>query len=900
MSSSFADVSLTLDGVTGAAPPPAPSRSCAVDELVAGLNDAQRQAVRSDSQALLIVAGAGSGKTRVLTHRIARLIHDGSAHHGSILAITFTNKAATEMRHRLGALIGVVAERMWVSTFHSACARILRYEASRLELPSQFSIYDAADTKRMLASVSHDLRLSQKEYGPRVLSRRISALKNELIDPDDYAARGDGENPPDRNVANAYREYTARMQDAGAIDFDDIIMKTVTMFQGCPEVAEHYRRRFRHILVDEYQDTNHAQYVLIRELVGGPGATNPTADVPPGNVTVVGDSDQSIYAFRGATIRNILEFENDFPGTETVVLEQNYRSTQNILSAANAVIECNKERRPKKLWTASGDGAMIVGHLADNEYDEATFVVSEVDRLCDKHGVTPDQVAVFYRTNAQSRVLEEVLMRMGLPYRIVGGTRFYERREIKDAIAYLRVIANPNDTVNLQRIINVPKRGIGDKAQESVARLADSEGISFSAALRRTDEAPWLASRAGKAIASFVTLIDELTAQYEGEASIAELLTTILDRTGYTAALQATGDPQDESRLENLEELCNAARQFEEQRVAAAAHREAGDTDVENNDEEPATPPDDSAERPDLPGEPGHDAVNPQTEAAAATPEPDDAPTTALADFLERVSLVADADSIPDGAVADGQTPDGDGDAAITLMTLHTAKGLEFPVVFLTGLEDGVFPHSRSFSGDDVEEERRLAYVGITRARERLYLTRAAARTVFGTPEYHPPSRFLDDIPDELVQWNRKSPRGDDGWPGRRRTGTDYDNDYGAMGGPEYGGGQRRGSSGGRQRAAREEWQGDIKHWQGTAATLRRDGASSKPSATAPARAAGSRASKKPVAKVDVGDRVTHDEFGLGKVVDMEDSSRGPVAHIAFSSGDTKRIVLKFAAIEKL
>lgn len=893
------DFPQTLSALVGGPSAPPAELGCAGADLVAGLNDAQSQAVCSDSQALLIVAGAGSGKTRVLTHRIARLIHDGTAHHGSILAITFTNKAAAEMRHRLGALIGFAAERMWVSTFHSACVRILRYEASRLELPSQFSIYDAADTKRMLASVSHDLRLSQKEYGPRVLSRRISALKNELIDPDDYVGRGDGENPPDLNVANAYREYTARMQAAGAIDFDDIIMKTVTMFQAFPEVAAHYRRRFRHILVDEYQDTNHAQYVLIRELVGGPGATNPTADVPPGHVTVVGDSDQSIYAFRGATIRNILEFENDFPGAETVVLEQNYRSTQNILSAANAVIERNKERRPKKLWTASGDGAMIVGHLADNEYDEATFVVSEVDRLSDEHGVKPDQVAVFYRTNAQSRVLEEVLMRMGLPYRIVGGTRFYERREIKDAIAYLRVIANPNDTVNLQRIINVPKRGIGDKAQESIARLADSEGTSFSAALRRTDEAPWLASRAGKAIASFVTLIDELTAQYEGGASIAELLTTILDRTGYKAALQATGDPQDESRLENLEELCNAARQFEEQRVAAAAHREAGDTDVENHDEEPATPPADSAERPDLPGEPGHEVVIPQTTAAAMS-EDDDGPTTALADFLERVSLVADADSIPDGAVADGQTPDGDGDAAITLMTLHTAKGLEFPVVFLTGLEDGVFPHSRSFSEDAVEEERRLAYVGITRARERLYLTRAAARTVFGTPEYHPPSRFLDDIPDGLVQWNRKSPRSSHGWPGRRRTGTDYDNDYGANSSSEYGGGRRRGSSGGRQRAARQEWQGDIKHWQGTAATLRRDGASSKPSATAPARAAGSRASKKPVAKVDVGDRVTHDEFGLGKVVDMEDSSRGPVAHIAFSSGETKRIVLKFAAIEKL
>ncbi|BDZ59108.1 hypothetical protein GCM10025872_27650 [Barrientosiimonas endolithica] len=518
----------------------------------------------------------------------------------------------------------------------------------------------------------------------------MSNLKNELIDHETAASNAAGETATERDrlVAQAYAEYQARLRQANAFDFDDLIMTTVNLLQVFPDVAEHYRRRFRHVLVDEYQDTNHAQYVLVRELVGHRVDDAAQGQVPPAELAVVGDADQSIYAFRGATIRNIVEFEQDYPDATTILLEQNYRSTQTILKAANAVIERNSDRREKNLWSDSGDGEPIVGYVADNEHDEASFVARTIDRLADDHGVKPRDVAVFYRTNAQSRAVEEVLVRVGLPYKIVGGTRFYERREVKDALAYLRVVSNPADTVNLRRILNVPKRGIGDRAEACVAALAERERIPFVAALGRPEDAPGIATRSVTAIRGFTTLLEGLGQTRDSGAGVAELLEAILDRSGYLAELRASHDPQDETRIENLAELVAVAREFDETY-----------------------------------------------------------PEGSLEDFLEQVSLVADSDEIPD---------EGDDNGVITLMTLHTAKGLEFPVVFLTGLEDGTFPHLRSLGDDDeLAEERRLAYVGITRARERLHLSRAQVRSAWGAPQYNPPSRFLDEIPSGLISWER-------------------------------------------------------------------------------------------------------------------------------------------------
>ena len=729
--------------------------SADVDALLDGLNPQQRAAVEHAGPPLLIVAGAGSGKTRVLTHRIAYLLATGRARPGQVLAITFTNKAAAEMRERVAHLVGPVAQRMWVSTFHSACVRILRREASTLGLRSSFSIYDSADSLRLVTLVARELDLDVKKYPPKTLAHKISNLKDELVDAEDFARTVSGDDAGfDGVLASVYQRYSARLRQAQALDFDDLIMTTVHLLQAFPHVAEHYRRRFRHILVDEYQDTNHAQYVLVRELVGPnlghpvvgpnlghpvvgpmPDDVGPAPDVvsdgadehppsalPPGELTVVGDADQSIYAFRGADIRNIVEFEEDFPDARTILLEQNYRSTQTILSAANAIITKNPGRKPKRLWTDAGDGVQIVAYVADDERQEAQFVVAEIDRLADDAGVRPGDVAVFYRANAQSRALEDALVRVGLPYRVVGGTRFYDRREVKDAVAYLRVVANPDDDVNLRRILNVPKRGLGERSEAMVAGYAQRAGLSFGAALGQLDDVPGLGTRAVSGLRSFATLLDGLR-DLAAQAGPAQVLGAVLDRTGYLAELRASDDPQDAGRIDNLAELHAVAAEFEK-----------------------------------------------------AEPEGD------LADFLERVSLVADSDQIPSDQAADA--------GVVTLMTLHTAKGLEFPVVFLTGMEHGLFPHQRALTDEkEMSEERRLAYVGLTRAMERLYLTRSETRTMWGKSKFNPPSPFLEEIPEELIEWKRTA-----GFSGFGASGMGA---YGARGGGSYGGSSYGNSYGG-------------------------------------------------------------------------------------------------------
>ncbi|HHW82380.1 MAG TPA: UvrD-helicase domain-containing protein, partial [Actinomycetales bacterium] len=794
-------------------------------ELLEGLNPQQAEAVLHAGGPLLIIAGAGSGKTRVLTHRIAHLLATGRARPGEILAITFTNKAAAEMRERVAHLVGPAARHMWVSTFHSACVRILRAEHEKLGIKSSFSIYDAADSQRLMTLVARSLDLDPKRFPPKMLTHRVSDLKNELVDPDDFAARVSEHNPVEVAVRDAYRLYQRRLKEAHALDFDDLIMTTVNLLQAFPAVAEHYHRRFRHVLVDEYQDTNHAQYVLVRELVG-----DGSDGVEPAELTVVGDSDQSIYAFRGATIRNIEEFEKDYTRATTILLEQNYRSTGNILSAANAVISKNGGRREKNLWTAAGAGAQVTGYVSDSEHDEARFIAEEIDRLGDAHGIQPKDVAVFYRTNAQSRALEEVFIRAGLPYKVVGGTRFYERREIKDAIAYLRAIDNPDDAVNLRRILNVPKRGIGDRSEAMVAQHAEREGKSFGAALADslTEEGIFgLAGRAQRLIGEFHQLMEGLR-EFAATASPAEVLDAALDRSGYLAELRASEDPQDATRVENLAELHAVAAEFAELE-----------------------------------------------------------PEGTLGDFLERVSLVADSDQIPDAGENGGQ---------ITLMTVHTAKGLEFPVVFVTGLEDGTFPHSRSLTDEsELAEERRLAYVALTRARQRLYLSRAAVRTAWGSPQQLPASRFLSDIPEEVLDWRRAASAMESVWDGSR-TGGYGSGGYGSGG---YGsGGWSRGGTG---------FRGGSGGSSGSVTTTR---ASFRGGTSRPARGSGSSGEQTPsfgsatpradVPSLSIGDRVTHDSYGLGTVVGLEGSGSSAVAKIDFGTGGTKRLMLRYTPVEKL
>ena len=858
------------------------------ESLTRGLNDRQREAVTHAGSSLLILAGAGSGKTRVLTHRIAYLLATGRARAGEILAITFTNKAAAEMRERAGALVGDDARRMWVSTFHSACVRLLRYEHEAAGLSSSFTIYDAQDSQRLIQMVLKAMDVDIKRFTPKMVAARISDAKNELIGPARYAETA-GKDPVSRIVSDAYVEYDKRMRASNALDFDDLIMRTVDLLRENPLIAEHYHRRFRHILVDEYQDTNHAQYVLVRALVG-----DGSDGVTPAELTVVGDSDQSIYAFRGATIRNIEEFERDFTGARTILLEQNYRSTQNILSAANAVIARNTGRRAKNLWTASGDGALITLDAADSEHDEARFVVGEIDRLADS-GVEWGDIAVFYRTNAQSRALEELLVRQGIPYRVVGGTRFYERREIKDALAYLQVISNPDDTVAARRVLNVPKRGIGAKAEEAIAAHAAHYGISFGAALRHlwlragcpagegegidvdalarsvsSDEASadpsvsassgeavgestgvhdgadesevpasspaesavetapeilGITPRAAKSAAAFWGLIETLRAAEARGASQADILEEVLDRTGYLAELRRSEDPQDASRVENLAELHSVAGAF------------------------------------------------------AA-----DAPGGTLADFLERVALVADSDQVPAEGERGGQ---------VTLMTVHTAKGLEFPVVFVIGMEDGTFPHQRSLGDEsELEEERRLAYVAITRARERLYLTRAAVRSAWGTPQEMPPSRFLDDIPAELLDVRRAATSGE-------RMRASYGGSYGS--GSYSSGSYGSGSYGrSRSREGRDPW-GDT---DTGAFGSGRGGASAQPAGVRKVTRMGvapaaKPADDKPVLALKVGDRIKHATLGTGTVTGIEGEGPRTVARIRFGLGE-KRLLVRMAPMEKI
>ncbi|MCL2585149.1 MAG: DNA helicase PcrA [Streptosporangiales bacterium] len=758
-------------------------------QLLDGLNPQQRAAVLHSGGPLLIVAGAGSGKTRVLTHRIAYLLAEREVSPGEILAITFTNKAAAEMASRVADLVGDRRARaMWVMTFHSACVRILRREAARFGYPSNFSIYDSGDSQRLMALVCRELQLDSRQFPPKRMSAQVSNLKNELVDYETFAS--EAQTAKEKILAEAYAEYQRRLVAAGAMDFDDLIMVTVNLFQAFPLVAEAYRRRFRHVMVDEYQDTNHAQYVLVRELVSGASGnlssrTDQADPVSPSELCVVGDADQSIYAFRGATIRNIVEFEQDYPDATVILLEQNYRSTQTILSAANAVVANNSGRKPKNLWSEAGDGPPITGYVADNEHDEAAFIAEEVDKLTDSGQAVPGQVAVFYRTNAQSRVFEEVFIRVGLPYKVVGGVRFYERKEVRDLLAYLRLIANSSDEVSLRRVLNVPKRGIGDRAEEYVASYAARERIPFAEALAVPGDVPGLASRAVNAMTGFNGLIDDLREQARSNGPVAELVEAVLDKSGYQQSLEESQDLQDATRVENLQEVVNVAREFDSTYAGSGA-----------------------------------DGDDPEAELSPGQP---------LADFLERVSLVADADQIPDGE---------DHGGVVTLMTLHTAKGLEFPVVFLTGMEEEIFPHQMSLTEPkQMEEERRLAYVGITRAEQRLYLTRAASRTWWGRPAFHSPSRFLAEIPEPLTEWKRPAASLLSPTPGSR--------------------------------------------------------AASRPTASG--------VGNRPVPSLAPGDKVTHDKYGLGTVVSADGSGERAQAKIDFG-GDygVKQLVLSFAPIQKL
>ena len=734
--------------------------------LLEGLNPQQQAAVTHHGGPLLVVAGAGSGKTRVLTRRIAYLLAERHVAPFEILAITFTNKAAGEMKERVTALVGQRAKAMWVSTFHSACVRILRQEAIKLGYSNTFTIYDQADSLRLIQLVMRDLNLDPKRYSARAIQGLISQAKNELQGPADYL--DSTQNNFEQTVAEVYAIYQKRLGGANAMDFDDLIMKSVDLLRRFPDSRARYRHRFRYVLVDEYQDTNHAQYALIRELVG-----DEIEGIPAAELCVVGDADQSIYGFRGATIRNILQFEADYPNATTILLEQNYRSTQNILSAANSVISKNESRKEKNLWSEAGSGPLLTGFVAENEHSEAEFVRDEILRLRGENLSLPGETAVFYRTNAQSRVFEEVFMRATIPYKVVGGVRFYERKEVKDLLAYLRVIANPEDEVSLRRIINTPKRGIGDRALDAIAESARRRGLSLWGAMSQIEDSD-IPARSVTAIDSFVSLIIALRTLLEAKTKPSIIAAAVLEQSGLLDELKNSGDPQDEVRIENLEELVAVAEEYEEGEV-------------------------------------------------------DEGEEISLAGFLEDVALVADSDEIPDGE---------DHGGVVTLMTLHTAKGLEFPTVFLTGMEEGVFPHSRSLGEKkELEEERRLAYVGLTRAQRYLYLSRAEYRSAWGAPNYNPPSRFLDEIPSDIIKWNH--------------------------------GGDRAYSS--------------VK------TTRKFNAPPPKPTGK-----------KSVVMELTAGDRVTHDTFGLGTVIAVTGEGDKAEATIDFGTFGQKRLLLRYAPVGKL
>ncbi|BDR54572.1 DNA helicase [Bombiscardovia apis] len=869
------------------------------DDLLAGLNPQQSQAVQYRGPALLIGAGAGSGKTRVLTRRIAWILSQFGAWPSQVLAITFTNKAAAEMRERLGQLIGPVAERMWVSTFHSACVRILRRDGKEIGLKSGFSIYDSGDSERLIKLIGKDLNVDLKRYTPRSILSHISDYKNNLQGwqeqlktfAPDYKPGQRGQQISSRFgneeelYSVFYAEYEYRLGQANAVDFDDLIVRTVELLRQSPLVAQYYHHKFRYILVDEYQDTNHAQYVLLRELAGADSAEErakaqeeaqadrPVAAGREGQawITVVGDSDQSIYAFRGADISNIRDFEKDFPGAKTIMLEQNYRSTQTILDAANAVISKNTSRTPKKLWTALGKGEPIVGYAADNAQQEAAWIGTEIARLRAEESILYSDMAIMYRANAQSRALEEALINAGLPYQLVGGTKFYERREVKDALAYLHAIANPDDDVNLRRILNVPKRGLGARAEALISMYSDAHNASFWSGIEHYEQIDGIPTLTAKKLESFRTLMHELTnfvSEHDNKPS--EIVAEVLDASGMLAELRKSTDPQDASRVENLSQLQSVAAEFEQK-----------------------------------------------------------TPDATLAGFLETTALVADSDQLPGINEESGK---------VTLMTLHTAKGLEYPVVFLTGMEQGTFPHSRSLEDEgELEEERRLAYVGITRAKQRLYLTRATVRAQWGQANEMLASQFLDDVPEDLIDWKRRQSsveRMQSGWGsggsddefgsfeddefgssstfgssqsyGRSSSSSSsrsYGTSYGSYGsrsgsasGSSYGG-----SSSSRRYGSSSSSRGGYSSSYGSKSSSKSGRVTTK--RTQPTRsvvAAQPSGSKLNIADFHHGDKVAHDQYGLGTVIDVQDKGNNSVLTVDFGSDGVKRLMLRVAPIEKL
>ena len=765
--------------------------------LLDGLNSDQLDAVVHMGGPLLVVAGAGSGKTRVLTHRIAHLIESEGVHPQRILAITFTNKAAGEMKDRVANLVGGAAKNMWVSTFHAACVRILRAHADLLGYPRSFSIYDQADAQRLTSYVIRDLALDSKRFTPRGVHNVISKWKNELMFPDDALVTS--ATPMDRKHAEIYRDYQARLLQAGAMDFDDLLTNVVLLFRQHPDVLNQYQERFVHILIDEYQDTNTAQNQIVLML----GAVHQ-------NVTVVGDQDQSVYRFRGADLRNIVQFEDAFPDVTTIVLNQNYRSTQIILDAANSVIANNPMRKPKTLWSELGRGEGITRYHADDEGDEATWVARTAQELHDGQAVMWKEFAIFYRTNAQSRVIEEALMRYGVPYKVVGGTRFYDRREIKDAMAYLRAVANPADEVSIKRVLNVPKRGVGDTSVAKLDAWAREMGNGFMDAMRHAEEAG-LGGAAVRGVAAFAGLLDSLAHMLDG--SPADVLQAALDQSGYLAELESESSVDAAGRLENIGELIGSAREF-----------------------------------------------------------------TRVDEFLEQVSLVADTDELDD-------------DNRVVMMTLHAAKGLEFPYVFLVGMEEGIFPHVRAQSDpDELEEERRLAYVGITRAQQKLHVSHAWSRSLFGSTQYNPPSRFLDEIPSELQdQKGNVSGRSSYGRQSyRERDGASGDSSRSGSGAGASG-------SGG---AYRSRWtdQDDAQSREAAAAHRER--------VVDAAMAAGKRLAPQPansqLLALRVGDDVEHPSFGEGVIINIEGSGEKAEATIRFRDVGTKHLALAWAPLKKL
>ena len=897
---------------------------CDPQNLIKDLNPQQMEAVKYYGQALLIGAGAGSGKTRVLTRRIAWLLAHGFWA-SSILAITFTNKAAAEMRERLTALVGPEAEHMWISTFHSACVRILRRDGKEIGLTPGFSIYDTADCERLIKLISGDLNIDTKRYTPRMLLGKISDCKNSLTSWQDQLKSVNCDYKPgqrgyqvsagdvDELVAVVYAEYQHRLDMANAVDFDDLIMRTVELFQRCPQVSEYYRHKFRYIFVDEYQDTNHAQYVLVRELSGIDSGEEPdqhmrgAGRVGPSWITVVGDSDQSIYAFRGADIRNIQDFEQDFPNAKTIMLEQNYRSTQTILDAANAVIARNENRKPKKLWTALGEGDKIVGYAADNAQQEAGWIANEIAQIHEEEGVAYRDIAIMYRANAQSRSLEEAMINANLPYQLVGGTKFYERREIKDALAYLQAIVNPADNVNVRRILNVPKRGLGVRAEGLIASYADAHDTTFFGAIEHMEQIEGMSARTSKPLGVFRDMMHGLADfAKEHDTKPSEVVAEVLSKSGILEELQRSEDPQDASRVDNLSQLQSVAAEFEQ-----------------------------------------------------------NTPDATLAGFLETTALVADSDQLP------GENEDS---GKVTMMTLHTAKGLEYPYVFLTGMEQGTFPHQRAMEDtSELAEERRLAYVGITRAKRRLYVTRAAVRAQWGQANDMMPSQFLDEIPDELIDWKRReagvermraSWRNDDDEFG----GWDDDDDFGSVtfggssygktsyggspygsstygsrssygsssygsssygsssygsssygsGRAQYGGSSTRGASSSHGSSSRRSYAGSgSSSSYGSSYSSYGSGKSSGKSGKVTTRRVkpktkpvdltkSSQASQTDnrsglsISDVHVGDRITHDHFGMGTVIETQDKGANSVITVDFGNGEVKRLLLRIAPIEML